>query len=150
MKRGVPAVISRVLVVVNEVRRSTKTSSFGLSPYRREAQLHYVLRHPNIVDLLAYSETSPVCMVMERMEESLYDCIHSGIDLDVSTKMDLLMGITKVGRPVISRPSWSCFCWLHLIAENALINISFLYFFIRSACVVHVVNIRFVRYSAGS
>lgn len=63
---------------------------------RREAQLHFVLRHPNIVDLLGYSEKSPVCMVMERMEESLYDCIHRPIQLDLSTKMGLLTGITTV------------------------------------------------------
>lgn len=74
------------------------TSASLLISHRREAQLHFVLRHPNIVDLLAYSEKSPVCMVMERMEESLYDCIHRGIHLNLRTKMGLLLGIATVRR----------------------------------------------------
>lgn len=60
------------------------------------------MRHPNIVELLAYSigkeedSKSPICMVMEKMDRSLYDCIYSGVELDVFTKMKLLIGVAKV------------------------------------------------------
>jgi len=42
--------------------------------YRREAEIHFALRHENIVRVLAFSEGSPQSppfLVMERMEESL-------------------------------------------------------------------------------
>lgn len=63
---------------------------------RRAGELHYAIRHPNIVEVFAYSIGSPTCMVMERMSRSLYECINSGMTLDFGTKMSLLVGIAEV------------------------------------------------------
>lgn len=66
---------------------------------RREAELHFAMRHANIVEVLAFSTSSPVCIVMERMDESLYDFLHSGLELVVPEKIEILIGVCKVNFP---------------------------------------------------
>lgn len=62
------------------------------------------MRHPNIVQVLAFS-VSPICMVMERMDRSLYDLIGAGVTLNMTTKMTLLIGVTEVSYPLYDA-SW--------------------------------------------
>jgi len=51
----------------------------SLEEIQREAQLHYQLRHTNIVDLLCYNTdrtAGPLCMVMNLLVCSVYDLLH--------------------------------------------------------------------------
>ncbi|KAH8069308.1 serine threonine-protein kinase [Aureococcus anophagefferens] len=53
----------------------------SLDEFEHEADLHYHLRHANIVELLCFNvnpDSGPTCMIMELAECSLYDVLHSG------------------------------------------------------------------------
>mmetsp|Transcript_9561 Transcript_9561/g.14664 ORF Transcript_9561/g.14664 Transcript_9561/m.14664 type:complete len:1657 (+) Transcript_9561:62-5032(+) len=59
-------------------------SSESIAEFEREADLHYYLRHNNIILLLCYNvdlNNGPTCMVMELAECSLFDILHRGVPL---------------------------------------------------------------------
>lgn len=67
----------------------------GRCSFRREAELHFALRHPNIVEMYAYNDAWPLCIIMERMNQSLYDFLGLDLELGISEKIDLLIGVAE-------------------------------------------------------
>ncbi|CAN0378060.1 unnamed protein product, partial [Scytosiphon promiscuus] len=63
--------------------RGLRVLSFSILRHRREAEIQFAMRHDNIVRVLAFCADDPerpLCLVMERMDESLYDYVgESGI-----------------------------------------------------------------------
>lgn len=59
-------------------------SSESIAEFEREAELHYHLRHSNVILLLCYNvdpSNGPTCMVMELAHCSLFDVLHKGAPL---------------------------------------------------------------------
>jgi len=58
------------------------------------------MRHANIVEVVAFGlgdADHPPCLVMERMEESLYDLLGvEGIEMDAAAKLGIVGGICEV------------------------------------------------------
>lgn len=65
---------------------------------RREAELHFAMRHPNIVEVFGYSASSPVCLIMERMNQTLSDFLGLDLTIAFADKMSILEGVAKVSR----------------------------------------------------
>eukprot|EP00903_Cladosiphon_okamuranus_P022327 g20532.t1 len=70
-----------------------------LHEFRREAELHFVIHHENIVRLIAFHEGSPKnppCMVMERMEESLSSFLATvKIPPSVGDRLEIVKDVCK-------------------------------------------------------
>lgn len=63
---------------------------------RREAEIHFAMRHANIVEVIAFSignEANPPCLVMELMDESLYDLL--GVSLYPTLTFGAAMGVIQ-------------------------------------------------------
>lgn len=94
---------------------------------RREAEIHYAMREaPNIVSVLAFSVDDPQrlpCLVMELMDESLYDYLGvrdcKGISGSLSLLVEclkLINGICRVrGKNVYAR------CWATAVSSAVYI-----------------------------
>lgn len=67
---------------------------------RQEAEIHFAMRHANIVEVVAFGlgdADHPPCLVMERMEESLYDLLGvEGMEMDAASKLGIVSGICEV------------------------------------------------------
>lgn len=67
---------------------------------RQEAEIHYSMRHPNIVEVIAFAlgnAERPPCLVMERMHETLYDLLGvEGIKLPLAAKISIVRDICEV------------------------------------------------------
>lgn len=64
---------------------------------RKEAEIQKVLRHPNIVETIAFSvgdNATPPCLIMERMHESLFDRLESSIDFPEA--LGIVLDVCKV------------------------------------------------------
>ncbi|KAJ8611309.1 hypothetical protein CTAYLR_006615 [Chrysophaeum taylorii] len=67
-------------------------SSESIAEFEREAELHYHLRHNNVILLLCYNvdpANGPTCMVMELAQCSLYDVLHKGVALPAADDREL-------------------------------------------------------------
>lgn len=66
---------------------------------RQEAEIHFAMRHANIVEVVAFGlgdADHPPCLVMERMEESLYDLLGvEGMEMDAAAKLGIVGGICE-------------------------------------------------------
>lgn len=67
---------------------------------RREAEIHYLMRHPKVVEIIAFglgdSERRP-CMIMELMQESLYDLLGvHGIALPMLDALSIIRDMCEV------------------------------------------------------
>lgn len=67
---------------------------------RQEVEIQYSMRHPNIVEVVAFdlgaAGHSP-CLIMERMQESLFDLLSvEGIDMETITKVSILRDVCEV------------------------------------------------------
>lgn len=63
---------------------------------RREAELHFAMRHPNVVEVFGYSSSSPVCLIMERMNETLSDFLGLDLTIPFANKVSILEGVAEV------------------------------------------------------
>ncbi|CAM9182703.1 unnamed protein product [Sphacelaria rigidula] len=63
--------------------------------FRREAELHFAVRHDNIVQVFAYSASCPVCLIMERMHHTLSDLLNLDIELTLGDNITMLMGVAN-------------------------------------------------------
>ena len=63
-------------------------------------EIQYAMRHANIVEVIAFGlgdADHPPCLVMERMNESLYDLLGvQGIDLDPVSKVSIVQDVSEV------------------------------------------------------
>eukprot|EP00752_Nemacystus_decipiens_P007363 g6584.t2 len=70
-----------------------------LKEFRREAEIQFAMRHENIVRVLAFCADDPerpLCLVMERMDESLYDYVgESGISPPPTLRLALVKDVCK-------------------------------------------------------
>lgn len=67
-------------------------SEESLEEFEREADLHYHLRHANVILLLCYNvepSNGPACMVMELAQCSLFDVLHRNAPLPQKEDRDL-------------------------------------------------------------
>lgn len=67
---------------------------------RQEAEIHYSMRHANIVEVVAFGlgdADQPPCLVMERMQESLFDLLGvEGIEMDPTAKVSIVRDVCEV------------------------------------------------------
>lgn len=58
------------------------------------------MHHPNIVEVIAFdlgSAEQPPCLIMERMQESLYDVLDvESMDMGLLAKTSILRDVSKV------------------------------------------------------
>eukprot|EP00752_Nemacystus_decipiens_P004091 g3744.t1 len=70
-----------------------------MEAFRQEAEIHYAMRHENIVEVVAFGlgdADNPPCLVMERMQESLYDLLGvEGIEMDPMAKVSIVRDVCK-------------------------------------------------------
>jgi len=69
------------------------------SQQRREAEIHYAMRHENIVRVLAFSEGTPErppCLVMERMDESLSSFFEEADRPPLVERLEILKDVSQV------------------------------------------------------
>lgn len=68
--------------------------------HRQEAEIHFSMRHTNIVEVVAFGlgdEDHPPCLVMERMQESLFDLLGvEGIEMDATAKVSMVRDVCEV------------------------------------------------------
>lgn len=72
-----------------------RTTSHRLS---KEAEIHFAMRHANIVEVLAFSigdKQHPPCLVMERMDESLYDIL-TVLTINFSSALGIIQDVCEV------------------------------------------------------
>lgn len=83
-------------------------SSESIAEFEREAELHYHLRHSNVILLLCYNvdpSNGPTCMVMELAHCSLFDVLHKGAplprpppdhnELNINTRLHILEDVAS-------------------------------------------------------
>lgn len=74
-------------------------SEEALEEFSHEADLHFHLRHRNIVELLCYNtdpEIGEICMVMQKLDCSLHDILHeSDEDLMFSARIDMIEDMAR-------------------------------------------------------
>ncbi|CAM9568738.1 unnamed protein product [Discosporangium mesarthrocarpum] len=78
--------------------REMVTSQEIINAFRQEVEIHFSLRHQNVVELIAFSlgeNGRPPCMVMELMSESLYDFIGLKPNLNLNVALDVISDICK-------------------------------------------------------
>ena len=67
---------------------------------RKEVEIQYAMRHPNVVEVVAFDlggAEHPPCLVMERMQESLYDLLNvEGMAMGLVAKASILRDVSKV------------------------------------------------------
>lgn len=67
---------------------------------RQEAEIHYSMRHPNIVEVIAFAlgdKQRPPCMVMERMHETMYDVLAvEGIAITTLAAVSIIRDVCEV------------------------------------------------------
>ena len=85
---------------------------------RQESEIHFAMRHPKIVEVVAFSlgdDIHPPCLVMERMQETLYDFLGvQGFDMPLMAKVAIAQDVCEV-RPVCIR----ALCGAHLCSRVA-------------------------------
>lgn len=68
--------------------------------YRREVEIYFSVHHPNIVRLIAFGVNEPEhppCLVMERMEKSLYNYLSThGTPPPLVDRLGVLQDVCKV------------------------------------------------------
>lgn len=92
-----------LLKSVCEPLHTTKSRFFSPSSAcsRKDAELQFVLRHPNLVEAIAFSlgdDVHPPCLVMERMGESLFDLLGLGLTIGFATALGIVLDVCKVSR----------------------------------------------------
>lgn len=71
-------------------------------------EIQYAMRHPNIVEVLAFElgdRGHPPCLIMERMNESLYTMLGASIDIGGVSKVSIVRDVCEV----CMRNHWVCF-----------------------------------------
>lgn len=59
------------------------------------------MRHPNLVEAIAFSLGDDVrapCLVMERMDQSLFDLLDLELTIDFTTALNVVLDVCKVSR----------------------------------------------------
>ncbi|CBN77264.1 Receptor-like PK/ Leucine Rich Repeat Protein Kinase-likely pseudogene [Ectocarpus siliculosus] len=78
--------------------RATVTAVQTLEGFRKEAEMHFVMRHDNIVELLAFSlgdALRPPCLVMERMQESLFGLLSQTLTIGFPAALGIVLDVCK-------------------------------------------------------
>ncbi|CAN0573009.1 unnamed protein product, partial [Ectocarpus sp. 12 AP-2014] len=74
-------------------------TSRTLEDFRQEAELHFAMRHENIVEVIAFSvgdAVHPPCLVMERMDESLYELLSLQLSINFPWALGIIHDVCKV------------------------------------------------------
>lgn len=78
---------------------SQDLSDEALEEFSHEADLHFHLRHQNIVELMCYNtdpELGEICMVMQKLDCSLHDILHeSDEDLHFTARLDMIENMAR-------------------------------------------------------
>ena len=77
---------------------------------RREVEIQYAMRHPNIVKVIAFDlgdRGPPPCLVMELMDETLYNLLSTdGIVMNPIDKVKIVRDVSEV----CTQCEWVCMC----------------------------------------
>ncbi|CAM9398970.1 unnamed protein product [Scytosiphon promiscuus] len=87
-------------VAIKKARAPIQTAK-TLQAFRKEAETQFVMRHPNIVETFAFSigdAENPPCLVMERMQESLYGLLTHDYIIDFRGALDIILAVCEALR----------------------------------------------------
>eukprot|EP00904_Undaria_pinnatifida_P010394 jgi/Undpi1/6485/HiC_scaffold_20.g08964.m1 len=78
--------------------RDFRGSKEVIDAFRQEVEIQYAMRHPNIVEVLAFElgdRGHPPCLIMERMDESLYTMLGASIDIGGVSKVSIVRDVCE-------------------------------------------------------